>query len=286
VTKTILLTGATGTLGTEVINQIKNNKSIKIIIISRKKNKEYKRYQYKKNSIKKIYDEKIFGIIHMATCYGKKNETIKEIIDCNYKIPLELFKLSIKKKANFFLNCDTYFHNNLNLPLGVSKYVETKKKFINKIKSINKNRVKIINCKILHMYSEKDDHTKFLNKIVFDLKKNKKEIGLTKCKQKIDFINYKDVAGAIKLILKNILEKNNIQNNLEIGTGNSIELRKLFLYFKKKIKSKSKLNFGFYKNRIGEKKVYIANIKNLKKINWKPNYKGYKGFDFFLRQVN
>lgn len=282
-TKTILLTGASGTLGTEVINQIKKNKSIRIIITSRKKNKEYKRYEYKKNSIKQFYDEKIFGLIHMATCYGKKNETIKEIIDSNYNIPLELFKLSIKKKANFFLNCDTYFHDNLNLPLGVSKYVETKKKFIKKIKSINKNRIKIINCKIFHMYSEKDDHTKFLNKIILDLKRNKKEIRLTKCKQKIDFINYKDVASALKLILTNLLKKNYIQNNLEIGSGNSIELRKLILYFKKKIKSKSKLNFGFYKKRIGEKKVYIANIKSLKKINWKLNYKGYKGFDLLLK---
>ena len=41
-TKTILLTGASGTLGTEVINQIKKNKSIKIVITSRKKNKELK----------------------------------------------------------------------------------------------------------------------------------------------------------------------------------------------------------------------------------------------------
>ena len=79
------------------------------------------------------------------------------------------------------------------------------------------------------------------------------------------------------------MKKNYIQNNLEIGSGNSIELRKLILYFKKKIKSKSKLNFGFYKKRIGEKKVYIANIKSLKKINWKLNYKGYKGFDLLLK---
>lgn len=282
-TKTILLTGASGTLGTEVINQIKKNKSIKIVITSRKKNKEFKRYEYKKDSIKKINNQKIFGLIHMATCYGKKNETINEIVDSNYKIPLELFKLSIKKKANFFLNCDTYFHNNLNLPLGVSSYVETKKKFLKKIKSINKNRIKIINCKIFHMYSEKDDRTKFLNKIILDLKRNKKEIRLTKCKQKIDFINYKDVASAIKVILTNIMEKNNVPNNLEIGSGNSIELKKLILYFKKKLKSKSKLNFNFYKKRIGEKKKYTAKINNLKKINWKLNYKGYKGFDLLLK---
>lgn len=282
-TKTILLTGVTGTLGSEVINQIKKNKNIRVIITSRKKNKNYKRFAYDKESVTKIYNEKIFGLIHMATCYGKKNETIDEIVDCNYNIPLNLFKLSIKIKANFFLNCDTYFHNNLNLPNGVSKYVETKKKFLKKIKSINKNRIKIINCKIFHMYSDKDDHTKFLNKIISDLKRNKEEIRLTKCNQKIDFINYKDVANAIKIILINILKKNKVQNNFEIGSGNSIELRKLILYFKNKLKSKSKLNFGFYKNRTGERKVYKANVNNLKKINWNLNYEGYKGFDILLK---
>ena len=133
------------------------------------------------------------------------------------------------------------------------------------------------------MYSENDDHTKFLNRVILNLKKNKKEIKLTKCKQKIDFINSKDVASAIRVILTNILKKNKVQNNLEIGSGKSLELRKLILYFKKKLKSKSKLNFGFYKKRIGEKKAYAANTNNLKNINWKLNYKGYKGFDLLLK---
>ena len=82
-TKTILLTGATGTLGSEVINQIKKNKNIRIIITSRKKNKNYKRYEYNKESIPVMTasaSEKN-GITSLTITNANPNKSV--LVDCD-----------------------------------------------------------------------------------------------------------------------------------------------------------------------------------------------------------
>ena len=111
VTKTLLITGASGFLGINLLNSIKKNKYNIIIVTTNKKNKVFKKKVYK--SVKKFdYSKKdlakisriknIFGIIHLSTSYGRETEKENLVYDANYKTPLKLFKIINKNNLSFF----------------------------------------------------------------------------------------------------------------------------------------------------------------------------------------
>ena len=84
--ETLLITGATGFLGRDFDNRIRNKGFEIIIITTNKKNKIFNNKIYQ--SIQKFdYSDKdlfrisklknIFGIVHLATDYGRKNNNKK-----------------------------------------------------------------------------------------------------------------------------------------------------------------------------------------------------------------
>ncbi|WP_440694029.1 NAD-dependent epimerase/dehydratase family protein [Candidatus Pelagibacter sp. HIMB1695] len=285
--ETLLITGATGFLGRDFVNRIRNKGFEIIIITTNKKNKIFNNKIYQ--SIQKFdYSDKdlfrisklknIFGIVHLATDYGRKNNNKKLIYNANYNIPLRLFKLIKKDKLNFYLNTDTYYERNIGQSSGLVKYVKSKKDFVDSMKKNCHNMsINFINCIIHHMYGPNDGKDKFIPTMIRKMKNNEKIINLTKGNQKKDFIHVSDVSRAIVKIIKYQKKSKNIINNYEIGYSKSYSIKFILIKLKKLIGSKTKLNFGAISTTTGEKKSYKANCKNLFKIGWKPKININKG---------
>lgn len=277
--KKILITGATGFLGSHLLPAL-IEKGYNIVILKRSFSNiwriqnvlsQIKSYDIDKVSIKKIFDEnKIGGIIHLATDYGRKNDNnIIQMIRANIELPAHLLDLGIKNKIIFFINTHTFWNSKYSL------YSAMKNSFIEIAKYFSANfNVKFINMKIEHMYGEKDEYSKFIPFVIKNILEDKK-IKVTKGEQKRDFIYVNDVADAYLKVLNNLGNLNNNFIEFEIGTGESISLRDLLSKIEEVINKKANKNIKwgaipYKKNEIFDSKANIEKAKNI--LGWYPNY--------------
>ncbi|MDD2870853.1 MAG: NAD-dependent epimerase/dehydratase family protein [Candidatus Gracilibacteria bacterium] len=263
--KTILITGGTGFLGSNIIRKILENNIYNIILLKRStsnteniklllKNKSLKIYNIDQIDLINIFkDNKIDIVFHTATCYGRNNENITEIIESNLVFPLKLLELCIDYNVSTFFNIDT------TLPNGINYYVISKKQFLEYGRKISiENNLNFVNIKLEHIYGPGDDKSKFIGMIINKILNNENFIDLTLGEQKRDFIYIDDVINMLIIIIIN--NKNNGFKEYEVGTGNTIEIKELVKKIKKILKSNIKLNFGKLEYRKGEQMLSCAKL--------------------------
>jgi len=272
--KTILLTGATGFLGSHLLERF-FKEGHKIIILKRSFSNTWRIdhilskvifYNVDKENLETPFKEnKIDIVIHTATKYGRKNEKASDILKSNLIFPLELLEI-----ATFF-NTDTFFNPDTALCKYLNYYSLSKKQFVECAKLFC-NKIKIINLKLEHMYGEKDDFTKFIPFVIKQLLMDVEKIKLTKGEQRRDFIYVSDVVNAYYDIF---LQVNNFGKGFreyEIGSGEAIKIKLLVQLLKKLTNNKNTiLSFGdlpYRENEIMESKSNIKKIKQ--EIGWQP----------------
>jgi len=115
--KKVILTGATGFLGSALLKALLRDNH-EVIILKRsfsdtsRINNELslvKHYDLDNVSIIKIFSENkgIDVIVHTATCYGRKNESAYQVFYSNTAFSLELLELAVKNKIKTFVNTST-----------------------------------------------------------------------------------------------------------------------------------------------------------------------------------
>tara|TARA_S200000501_G_scaffold241588_1_gene226310 strand:- start:559 stop:1413 length:855 start_codon:yes stop_codon:yes gene_type:complete len=278
----ILLTGATGFIGSNILKAIKLNNKVFVlqrlnskIIINKSKNikiLKFKDYNSLSNKLKKI---KVNTIIHCATHYKKKhsNKDIFKFVESNImlgNIILENIKILNAKQ---FINFSTTWEdidNKENNPKNL--YAAYKKSFNCIIQYYKKSfpNINFIDLMIVDTFGENDKRQKLIN----TLRKNYNQKKITKIISKklyLNLINVEDIVSAVKIILKNKIQpgkyilKNtnylNIFNLVEyINKSNSNKIKVKWLsnsLIKDKILKYKKLNYW------NPKKSNIENIKNL-----------------------
>ena len=108
--------------------------------------------------------------------------------------------------------------------------------------------------------------------------KNEPNIDLTLGKQKRDFIFIDDVSRAFEIILS---KHKTLQyyEEFNIGSGESIKLKKLLNNIKYKLNSSSNLNFGTIKYRKNEIMNSQIDISRIKQLGWTPQFSLDQGID-------
>ena len=280
---TILLTGATGFLGSHLLEGLLHAK-YKVVITKRTTSDCWRisehlskitSYNTDETELEQIFkDHQIETIIHTATCYGRKGESDLEIFKSNVLFSMDLLECAKKYNTDSFFNTDSLQFKYLN------SYTLSKKHFAEWGKSYSvSSKLKFVNLKLEHVYGPKDDESKFISWFIQQLKSEAAEIKLTAGTQKRDFVYVKDVVSAYLILLEKRKEMSNFEE-FEVGSGQSIQvkdfLKKLMKEYEKinlKI-IKSKVIFGSLSYRENEQMVIKANIERLKDFNWlpQPNY--------------
>ena len=111
----IIITGATGFIGSHLLKQLLSVGN-KIYAVTRDPEQSFNHpnliwvswetYKYKIPE-----NETIHAVLNLATSYGKNIESEDDILKCNVKLPISLFKYSIKKGAKKIINTDTFLEN-------------------------------------------------------------------------------------------------------------------------------------------------------------------------------
>ena len=268
--KKILLTGATGFIGSELLKNLSNYNKVYITLRKRHKinpnNKNiikihFNSYKDLSHKFRKI---KIDTVIHCATHYVKshKFEDIKKLSESNIlfgNIILENLKIMRVKK---FVNFSTVWEN----------FDGKKDNFYNLYSAYKASFIKIMS-----FYKKKNLNTKFLNLVISDtfglrdkrkkivniLKTNYKRNLVTKIVSKnlyINLLNVKDIVNAIELILK----KNYKSDNYILKNKNNFKIYDIVKEIEKY--SQKKLRVKWLSNKIIKEKTY--QFETLK--GWKP----------------
>jgi CDP-paratose synthetase len=267
--KHVLITGGTGYLGSHIIKELlSQGYAVSALIRTDSSLSKLELFKEKLNFVKVegieafFQKDKIDGIIHVATNYGRKGEKVSDIISSNLSFPIKLFELAIQNKVGFFINTDTSLPRNLNV------YSLSKAQFRDWLKMVP-NELKIINVIPEYFYGPNDDDTKFITGMLHKLQGNIESIDLSEGIQKRDFIYIDDAVSAYMCLIGN-LDKLDQYVAIPLGSATTINLRSLVELLKKMSNNtQTKLNFGKIPMREGDVMESKADISHLLSLGWK-----------------
>lgn len=275
--QTILLTGATGFLGSHLLESLVQQK-LDVVILKRTKSNTWRIdhlldkvrvYNIDTVDFKTVFrQEKVDVIINTVCSYGRTNESLLDIVDSNLIFGLNLVEEAIKNNVKTFINTDSLLPRNLN------DYSLSKAQFADWLHN-RSEKIQVVNFKIEQMYGPKDDTKKFLPWLMNEMINKTEEINLTSGIQKRDFIYISDVVAAYVLVVQKRINLPN-WSQFDIGTNIFTEIKEFVLILAreleklKKIKITSRLKFGAIPYRKGD--VMIPELDNTKLIDlgWKP----------------
>ncbi|MFA7675134.1 MAG: NAD-dependent epimerase/dehydratase family protein [Endomicrobiia bacterium] len=280
--KTILLTGATGFLGSHLLKRLLEE-NYNIIVLKRSFSNTYrianylthiKTYNIDIVNLEEVFKEnKIDTVIHCATNYGRNNESPLNILQSNLILPLTILQFSIKYNIKTFINTDTIIDKNIN------NYSLSKNQFLEWFKK-SSNSIQTINISLEHFYGANDNKTKFTTFIIGSMIKKIHSIDLTLGEQKRYFIYIDDVVNAFITILTNKESLGHNFINYEVATDKSISIKDFVLMVKKITKNTTTLiNFGkipYRKNELMDCKIDITKLKN---IGWNQQFSLEEGLE-------
>ncbi len=278
--RNILLTGATGFLGSALVRTFLNNGDT--VSILKRNSSSLKRLQRVLTQID-VFSTEEDGleaaltqatpydvIIHAATTYGNATVPRSEIINSNLVFPVNLIESALKVHTSplLFLNVDTC------LPAGLNDYSLSKFQFTEWCKRISSNsNMSFLNTKLQHFYGPEDSPKSFPTWLISECLKNTDKIPLTNGNQRRDFIFIEDVCTAFRTLTSNISNfTRDYWSEIEIGSGKSITVGEFAEKIKKATNSKSVLEFGKVEYRNNEPMFLEANPAQLSKLGWVPKF--------------
>lgn len=280
--KTILLTWWTGFLWSHIIEDLRKN--YHIIAIKRSKSNTAKIHTFL-SDIKTIdldvddlewvfMNNQIDAIIHTATHYGRDYRFLSDIIDSNLYLPIRLIDLGLKYGVKVFMNTDTFWDENIELPIGLKYYTLTKKDLLKyaHIAIKDSKTMRFFNLKIEHLYGPRDDNKKFLPYLISSFMGDVSSIALTLWEQKRDFIYVKDAVTAYEYILTHIDSSDQQIEDYDIWTGRTYAIRDIVERLQKLTGSKTELLFGALEYRKWEVMEAKADITKLTEFGWESKY--------------
>lgn len=256
---TVFMTGATGYLGSNVAKMLLNN-GYKVIAVKRQKSNTNRINSilinpnfllFDVDEIKQIFEmQNVDLVLHLATCYGRNNETKAEIHQSNVFFPTQILELAIKKNVPYFINTHTV------LKASVNVYSSTKHQFYNHFNASKKSFKNIVNIIPEYFYGPQDDDWKLITMILSKLANNEPSIDFSNGSQKRNFVYIDDMVEAFRIIIENLFLIKT-ENQIYIGSNEIFTIKQLAEICKSKMpNTQTQYNFGILPDRVDEIEYY------------------------------
>lgn len=286
----ILITGATGFIGSHLVEYLLENTDNEIFVLKRSYSdiwriKEYindlKMFDVDKEDILQIVKKsKPDVVIHLATYY-KKNHTYEDLsvmINSNIEFPVRLLEAMVSEGVKYFINTGTfsekvYFLYGTNYAIPSNLYSSTKIAFEEILRYYSYTHgIKGITLKLFSPYGYKDNPKKLIPYLINKILDNE-EIETTIGDQTLDFIYVKDIVFAYIKAVEYILNMNEVYQSFDVGTGISYSLKKVVRILERVSGKAIKVSWGkipYSKNEIFYSRADIQNTMNF--LKWIPKY--------------
>ena len=288
---TILLTGATGFLGSHLLKAL-INKGYEVVVLKRSTSNmwrlkgfenAFKSYDIDQVPLRKAFEEQyIDTIIHTACVYGRKGESMQQILETNLMFGIELLN------TGTFFNTETFFNTGTFLYKYLNYYALSKKQFEEWLQ-LSSDKIQVVNLKLEHMFGEQDGNDKFTTWILNELKQEKPTIPLTSGTQKRDFIYIDDVVCAYLTCLEKASQLKAF-NDIEVCTGVLTPVKTFVTLVKETLEKlkghpiKTQLNFGALPYREGEIMEPQVDNNVLCSLGWQPKKTLEENIETFIKK--
>ena len=269
--KTVLLTGGTGFLGSNLIGKLLGNYRVISLVRTSSDCSRIRSYipeitlhNLDRVNLGDIFSrEKVDIIIHCATNYGRKEHDTLSLLEANLMLPLKLLQLGHAHGVTTFINTDTI------LDKRVSYYALSKSQFKDWLRTYSSDMV-CINIALEHFYGPNDDESKFVTYIINRILSGVERIDLTPGEQQRDFIYIDDVVKAfMKVITSNPSEAGFY--SYEVGTNINTSIR-VFVEMVQRLacNTSTQLNFGGIAYRDNEVMNSFVDTSAIRRLGWAP----------------
>ena len=268
----VLLTGATGFLGSHLLQGLLNN-DYRVIVLKRsfsdtsqieKLIPKVRIFDLDKVPLRRVFEEQHINIvIHSATNYGRSSERVSQIIESNLMFPIELLELACE------FNIDTFFNTDTALPGCLNFYVLSKRHFLEYAQRLaDKCEMQFVNVRLEHMYGPNDGSSKFISFLIRTFLTQKSSVDLTSGEQLRDFVFIDDVVDAFLILLKNRDKLDTSFETFDLGSGETISIQELAVLTHKICDGNTEMRFGALAYRDGEIMQSQADISKLLHLGW------------------
>ncbi len=290
----ILLTGATGFLGSHILDKLVKN-GYNIAILKRSWSDTWrinhlldqiKIFNLDLTSLEKIFQSiKPEYVIHLATLYSKFDSDVdmNNMYRSNVSFPAELLEIGVKYGLKGFINTGTFFEYdctqqpiNENNPIKpFNLYAKTKLDFELILKSYSE-KININTFRIFSPYGERDNNK--LIPMLIQKALSKQTIQLSDGMQKLDFIYALDVANAYieALEVMPLKEKLGSYNVYNLGSGTPTSVREVVSVVEQNLGEH--LNVVWGDPSTVDIPIAYADLSKIKKeLSWTPSYSIHQG---------
>ena len=281
---TILLTGATGFLGSHLLEAL-TRKGLNVVILKRTTSNTWRinpllarvrSYNIDTQPVHLAFEQQsIDAIIHTACCYGRKNESLSQVIEGNLNFGLKVLEAGISFGTKTFINTDTFFNSEGVFQQYLGSYTLSKRQFLDWLR-LYSEKIQVVNLKLQHIYGNRDEPTKFIPWLISQLKQKAPSVKMTKGEQLRDFIFVDDVISAY---LTALYFSANLPNfsSLDVGSGVQTSIREMTelirdVFIEKTGSNCTEFSFGALPYHPGEIMSACADISPLKRLNWNPKH--------------
>ena len=274
--KTVLLTGATGFLGSHVLPALISQGNRVFVLV--RSGSDVSRIascvdtavliEIDSAPLQRIMaDNSIDTVVHLACDQGRGTDDIDALLAVNVTLGIRLLQAARRCGVQHFLNADTL------LDAGVNAYALSKKQFAAWLPHFS-DAMAISNLRLGNIYGPREPASGFLSWLLKEFARGAERVELTRGEQLRDFVHAADVSSAVLAVLEHSSEPGLSQ--YDVGSGDLLSVQAFVeaaqaAYQKEVGEMLSQLAFGALEYRPGEVMKPQFDTDALFALGWRPS---------------
>lgn len=204
-------------------------------------------------------------VMHTAASYGRSGESMVDVAQANTLFGLSILNAAVKQNVKSFINTDS------SLPKTTNAYTLSKAHLAEWGKLMcSEMGTHFINIRLEHIYGPGDDPVKFTDLVITACLRNEPELKLTAGLQQRDFIYIDDVVSAYLLLMETQPTTTSGYAEVALGSGEVISVRNLVETIHSMTRSTTHLAFGAVPTKQNEVMYSCADTTQLRQLGWQP----------------
>lgn len=289
----ILLTGATGFIGTNLIDTLIKDHNLFVIVkesfeLNFRESVNTFLFEDNIDDLSKwINENKIDGVVHLASLYLAQHKTdeVKPLIDSNVYFGAALLEALKGTQVKWFINTGSIWQNSISDSYNyspVNLYAATKQAFIAIAEYYKKNiPIKFVTLKLCDTYGNNDTRKKIFN-LFKQITNSGETLNMSPGEQIMDILHIDDVISGFVTLISLLSNEYPLENEYILTSQKRYSLQELASIFSEISGKPMSINWGGNSYRPNE--VMIPWEKGVKLPNWEAQIDIYQGIKKFIEK--